>query len=322
VIRTFNFNSDIIPKNNVKDRKFDWSSSKKIDLIKPLRRIHRFEFSQLNDSATLSDGAYKIAIELYGKYWADNLKQEVEKFEEINKALFNLKSSLNINDIKSLQTKPIKSTLTELQQRDSPSDMPNEIPIKLNEDGDIYEHEIDDLIEALNKRDQEVIDNHYTYPYGDEPIDNESEDRAIKDWIHKAMLRYSNDDDKRLNLIMIVAETIMSAWKTDKSLYRIMYGYYLAKDLYKIGIFFKFNHYELINCINNVIGMDIDWNKFNQEALLLNDKIGFGLLIWKQLEALNMNRDLSFKEIKKETDNITLEINKWAESVHVGTDQI
>jgi hypothetical protein len=291
-------------------------------LRKPLRRIHRFEFDQLNDSAVLSDGAYKIAIELYGKYWADHLKQEVEKFEEINKALLKLKSSLNINDIKSLQTKPAKSTLTELQQSDSPSDVPNEIPIKLNKDGDIDEQDTDNLIEALNKRDQEVIDNHYVYPYGDEPIDNESEDRAIRDWIHKAMLRCSNDGDKRLNLIMIVAEVIMSTWKIDKSLYRIMYGYYLAKDLYKIGIFFKVNHYELINCINNVIGMDIDWNKFNQEASLLNDKIGFGLLIWKQLEALNMNRDLSFKEIKNETENILLEINKWSESAHVGIDQI
>jgi hypothetical protein len=293
-----------------------------IDSTKPLKRVCRFNFNSLPESLSLSEGAYKIAIELYGKSWADKLKRETENFEEINNALTNLKSSLNLNHIKSIQSTLTKSTSSEQHQVDS-VDKLLEIPIKLNENGDINEQDSEPLIEALNKRDQEAnIDNHYVYPYGDEPLVNESEDKAIKTWIHNAMIRYSNDDDKRLNLIMIVAEIIMSIWKTDKSLYRIMYGYYLAKDLYKIGAFFKFNHYELINCINNIIGMDIDWERFNQEALLLNDKIGFGSLIWKQIKTLDMNIDLNFKEIKSETESILLEINKWAESTNAGTGQI
>lgn len=323
MVRTFNFNSDIIPKSNSKAKEFNLTSVKRIDPIKPLKRVHRFDFTQAQETLGLSDGAYKIAIDLYGKCWADKLKQEADKFREINGALVNIKSSLKLDDIKSLQSTRTKSTSPDQQQIEAFADLPKEVPIKLNEEGDIDGQDIDALVEELNKRDQEAtMDDHYVYPYGDEPLFNESEDRAIKDWIHKAMLRYSTDDDKRLNLIMIVAEIIMSVWKTDKSLYRITYGFYLAKDLYKIGISFKFNHYELINCINNILGMEIDWNRFNQEALLLHDKIGFGSLIWKQLQALDMNRDLVFTDIKSETENILSEINKWAESIDIGTGQI
>jgi len=322
IIRTFNFNSDIVPKNNLKGKELNLTSFYKVNSVKPLKHIHRFEFSELKKNSGLSEGAYKIAAELYGKHWADKLKHEADKFTVLDDALVNLKLPLNLEDIKSVKSTPTKTTLTELQTQVS-SVSPKEISFNLKENGDIDEQDINTRIDTLNKRDQEAtINDRYVYPYGDEPIFNESEDRAIKDWIHKMMLRFSTDDDKRLNLIMVIAEIIMSVWKTDKSLYRITYGFYLAKDLYKIGVFFKFNHYELIKCINDIIGMDIDWNKFNQEALLLSNEIGFGSLIWKQLKALDMNKDLIYKDIKSETENILLEIDKWSESVKIPLDQI
>lgn len=186
------------------------------------------------------------------------------------------------------------------------------VPDELQHDKpELDDKTISNLIKQLDELDtNEYKDGSYIYPYGDEPVTNENEDVTIQNWFKQLINEHLNANEKEVQAICFIAKIIMNAWKPSPWT-KLIYGYYMARDLYRIFTSLNLEHLSILDLIQSTLGITFDWNEFNQESMKLDENINYVDMIKKAAMKIENNEPNIFNFINKEANLISDKINSW-----------
>lgn len=304
-VRRFDFDSDLKFLSNFSNLEENNSIQPKTTKILQLKRIRRFNFSSFQEPKFQKEG-YDLLVKLYGE-------DQAKEFSHMNF------SNASIEHLKELleSLKNIPQVVKQWNQTTSELNRVEQIK-KLNISKDLHsdEPELNDkvaskIINQLNNLDvNETRDGSYIYPYGDEPIIHEDANITISNWFTQLSNENINGLEKQVRTICYIAKVIMNTWKP-LPWTKLIYGYYMARDLYRIFVSLSIEHLTILDLIQSILGITFDWNEFNHESMKLDEDINYTIMINKAIAKIELKDPNIFDFIKIEAEPISREIDTW-----------
>lgn len=308
-IRRFNFDFD--PNFNSNSSNFDMSSytkpkNTKIPELLKTKRIRHFDFSTLTKPNYQKEG-YDLMVKIYGEKSAKEFsnfvnfsQQSINHLKELLESLQKIPRIVNGWN----QVGPKLDRLSQIKKLNIPKTIGLDEP-------ELDEKVVSNLIKQLNELDtNEPRDGSYIYPYGDEPIDDEDANLAIRSWFKQLSNRSLSSIEKQMHIVCYIAKITMSTWK-NLPWTKLIYGYYMARDLYRIFTGLNIVHLDILELIQSILGITFDWNEFNQEAMKLDEDIDYIYLINTATKRIELDDPTIFNFIEKEANLVAEKIDNW-----------
>lgn len=304
-IRRFNFESDLKFLSNFPDLKENNSIQPEGIKLPQLKRIQRFDFSSLTKPNYQKEG-YNLMVKMYGESSAkefSNLnfsQQSIEHLKELLESLDKIPSIVNQWN----QTHSKVNRVEQIKKLNIPKELQYDEP-KLDD------KVASNLIRQLNELDiDDFRDGSYIYPYGDEPVNNEDANLTICNWFKQLSNEHLNALDKQIYTICYIAKISMNIWKPAPWT-KLIYGYYMARDLYRIFISLNIEHLIILELIQSTLGVTFDWNEFNYESMKLDETINYINVINNAVAKIELKDPKAFDFIKKEVNLVNDRIDFW-----------
>lgn len=304
-VRRFDFDSDLKFLSNFPDLKENNSIQPEENKILQLKRIRRFDFSPISKPNYQKEG-YDLMVKLYGENLAKEFsnsnfsQQSVEQLKELLESLNKIPSTVS-------QWNQASSTVNRVEEIKK-LNIPKELQF---DEPELDDKVISNLVEQLNNLDMnEFRDGSYIYPYGDEPIYNEDANLTIQNWFKQLSNEHLNVIEKQIHMICYLVKIIMNTWKPAPWT-KIIYGYYMARDLYRIFTSLNIEHLRILDLIQSTLGITFDWNEFNYESMKLDENINYINIINIAATKIERNDPKIFEFIRKEVNLVTDKIDSW-----------
>lgn len=272
-----------------------------------LKHIRRFNFKTPKE--TLDEEEFdKLFLEIYqDRAQLEEYKAYHRHFRELEE-LKSLHFDFNINIKKENKVDNSFIDIESKAEEEFPDENVLNLDNMLNEQGDISPDNCDLFLQALNVRDDGAIqDSSYVYPYHDEPINNCSPQDSCDHWIKSIMNSDYTHAELRYQIVYLIHYMITTCWSGSNA-NRIIYGYYMAKDIYK---FYQLDLLHFQEFTTGIIGINFNLDQLLEEFNLLDDKLSFKSIVDDQIEYFINHSKLNYDKAKAMTMNICKNIDNW-----------
>lgn len=227
-----------------------------------------------------------------------------------------LKSMFRDSKLES-EVKELRDNKFEHELSDSNDILSSENPILekcIEEDGDVSEQNMELLINTINTSDEnEVEDASYVYPYHDEPLFDCSNQDTINDWTNFIKISKLSNLEMESGIVTFICRIIKATWPIHKSNTRIIYGYYMARDLDTIFEGPKLG-FDVGFCIENIVGFQFDMSEIKEEWKCLDKDISYINIIRGHGSEFRNSHYLNSNRISEESIVVNDKINTWIKS--------
>lgn len=262
-----------------------------------------------NESINLSEEKFKSYFyQLYDKSHDYKQYMNKNKIEESMNDLKEIASQDNIKDALNLLDTKELSNMKPQNSKDLLKDL-------LNPEWDIDEDKIDIYLNRLNERDEkEISDASYVYPYHDEPFLQQNAQDTINNWADTIIKHEGlNTIEKQIMIMKITCMIIKSKWNLNRPHLRVLYGYYMARDIYMIlsNPRFSINQYPLIE---NLVDYQFDYESIREEWSNLDKDISYLPIFKDVVEYFDKTGKIDGNYITTRSETIEGKINIWVDS--------